>query len=74
MESTIPKVRKTNLSLYQQPTEHPLPSLVQTESFFVNDQCITLPGGATTTASCRWNEGYPRWDCGIKFLIAGLLF
>ena len=50
MGSTIPKVRKTNLSLYQQPTEHPLPSLVQTESFFVNDQRITQPGGATDAA------------------------
>ena len=53
MESTIPKVRKTNLSLYQQPTEHPLPSLVQTESFFVNDQRITQPPTATTTVNLR---------------------
>ena len=53
MGSTIPEVRKTNLSLYQQPTEHPLPSLVQTESFFVNDQRISQPGGATTAANRR---------------------
>ena len=32
------------------------------------------PEGQPMQQNCRWNEGYPRWDCGIKFLIAGLLF